>query len=403
MQLPFAGSAAASARRKRCAELVGARMKTRVLQVYRTYFPDTQGGTEEVIRTLAQGLCPERFELVVLYPSRHVRHVEEIDVDGVRVCRVPETFEIASCNVFLRGLAAFRRWAKWADVIHYHYPWPFADLLHLLLARGMGRHTVLTYHADIVRQRRLARLYAPLMKRFLGSMDMIVATSDNYARSSAVLANFAARVRVIPIGLDPARVPAAEPALIEAWRQRVGDGFFFFVGVLRYYKGLDVLLDAVAGTSLRVVIAGDGPERARLEAQASRPGSGSVVFAGRISDADKWALFALSRAFVFPSNQRSEAYGVALLEAMACGKPMITADIGTGVNFVNDAPRTGLNVAADDAHALREAMLRLASDESLCQQLGCAARERLERMLSARHMVSAYAGLYRELCRDPSQ
>ena len=369
----------------------------RILHVYRTYFPDTQGGLEDVIRTLASGLARDRFEVVVFCPSRQVRCVEEIEVDGVRVCRVPELFEVASCNVFLRGLGAFRRWARWADIVHYHFPWPFADILHLLVAGHPRPKSVLTYHSDIVRQRLLGRIYAPLMRRFLRSVDRIVATSEPYRRGSALLGEFAPAVSVIPIGMDVARVARAQPARLKAWRSQVGEGFFFFVGVLRYYKGLEVLLHAVAGTGLRVVIAGDGPEGPRLRALAEQLGAGNVRFAGRIADADKWALLELSRAMVFPSNVRSEAYGVALLEAMACARPVISVDIDSGMNFVNVPGETGLWVAPDDPAALRDAMLQLEGDDVLCERLGLAGRQRVATTLSSRRMIDAYQSLYCEL------
>lgn len=372
--------------------------RLRVLQVYRTFFPDTQGGLEDVVRTLSEQLASRGLEVVVLYPSRHVTRVEERVVGGVRLCRVPQAFEVSSCNVFLAGLGAFRRWAAWADVVHYHFPWPFADVLHLCAEpRGRARH-VLTYHSDIVRQQLLARLYTPLRRRFLRRMDAIVATSELYASSSPVLREQGRRVRVIPIGLDCERIPPPEPDRLDAWRARVGENFFLFVGVLRYYKGLDVLLRAAAGTGLPVVIVGDGPERRPLEGLARQLRTDNVTFAGRVPDADKWALLALARAFVFPSNRRSEAYGVALLEAMAFGRPLVTANIGTGVNFVNRPGETGLCVAAGDAHALRDAMQRLAGDDALCARLGAGALARVTRELSAPRMVTAYTDLYAELC-----
>jgi rhamnosyl/mannosyltransferase len=366
--------------------------------VYRTFFPDTQGGTEEVIRTLAMGLPREHFEVMVLFPSRLVTEVEESAWGGVRICRVPELFEIASCNVFLRGLGAYRHWAAWADVVHYHFPWPFADLLHLCALPQPRSRSVLTYHADIVRQRFLGWLYAPLMRRFLGSVDRIVATSEAYAQSSPVLASLQQPIDVIPLGIDAARLPVQRPERLAHWRERCGQNFFLFVGVLRYYKGLDVLLHAVAGTALHVVIVGDGPQGPRLRDLAARLGAANVLFTGRVDDADKYALLALSRAFVFPSNRRAEAYGVALLEAMSFARPLLTCYIGTGVNFVNVPGETGLSVAPDDPLALRGAMERLAADDALCARLGRGARERVESVLAAKTMVQAYANLYESVC-----
>jgi rhamnosyl/mannosyltransferase len=381
-----------------CAHLpVEAPRALRILHVYRTGWPDTQGGTEEFMRTLGAALVRRGHEVAVLYPSRRVDAAVSTMVEGVTVWRVPELFELASCNVFVRGLGTFRRLAARADVVHYHFPWPYADLLHLLVERRPWRPSVLTYHSDIVRQRWLGRAYAPLMRAFLRSVDCVVATSAPYACTSPVLRSLSVPPRVIALGVDCESLRLPEPVRLAAWRERVGEGFFFFVGVLRYYKGLDVLLHAAAGTGLRVVIAGEGPEGPRLRALAQSLGTANVTFTGRVSDADKAALFTLSRAFVFPSHQRSEAYGIALLEALAWGRAAITADPGTGVGFLNRDGITGLNVPPGDAVALRAAMQRLADDDALCGRLGAAGRERARHELSATVMVDAYAALYREL------
>lgn len=128
----------------------------------------------------------------------------------------------------------------------------------------------------------------------------------------------------------------------------------------------------------------------------------NVRFLGRISDRDKWALLSLARAFVMPSNQRSEAYGVALLEAMCFGLPLISTDIETGTSFVNVNGETGLWVPPNDSVRLREAMVKLQHDEVLCRSMGAAARLRVANVLNARSMIAAYLALYRALCNKLS-
>ena len=370
-----------------------------ILQVYRTGFPDSQGGSEEVIRTLSRGLVARGAEVTVVFPSPAVRFAGEHMDQGVRVCRIPQSFEVASCNVSLRGLTTFRRLAASADVLHYHFPWPWGDVMDVLAAAGSAPRVV-TYHSDIVRQRLLAIPYAPLMHRFLGRADAIVATSQEYPLHSEVLKRHAGSVRVIPIGIDDARVPQPEPPRMQAWRERFGENFFLFVGVLRYYKSLDVLVRAAAGAPWQVVIAGEGPEGARLRGLARDLGASNVHFTGYVSDADKWALLALARAFVLPSALPAEAYGVSLLEAMCCGLPLVTARIGTGVDFVNREDETGLKVAPGAPGDLRQALDRLRAEDSLCARLGDASRRRVLSSLRADTMVDGYLGLYRELLDD---
>jgi len=232
------------------------------------------------------------------------------------------------------------------------------------------------------------------MHRFLGRARTIVATSLNYAETSTVLRAFPDKVRVIPIGISERRKP--DDALVNEWSARLGDHFFLFVGALRYYKGIPVLLEAARRSGLRAVIAGDG-ESARDIAAA---GLANVTALGHVSDEDKEALLTLCRALVLPSHLRSEAFGVVLLEAARAGKPMVTTEIGTGTSFVNRDGETGIVVPPEDADALAEAMLRLDDDVDSARNMGRAARRRFERHFRASEMAERYAALYRTVAMD---
>lgn len=366
----------------------------RVLHVYRTYFPDPQGGLQEAIRQIClstrdRGVVPRVFTLSP-DPVPAVIHREEADV--YRFC---QHVEIASSGFSLTALSGFRRLVNWADVVHYHFPWPFADLLHW--AGGVTKPTLVTYHSDIVRQQGLLRLYRPLMHRFLRSANRIVATSPAYAESSAVLRHYREKTLVIPLGLDEASYPPVSTEALKRVRAVFGDDFFLFVGVLRYYKGLHDLLAAVRGTSLRVVIAGTGPEEGRLKALARAYGGENVCFAGYVAEHEKTALIAASRGLVFPSNARSEAFGMTLLEGAMMARPLICSELGTGTTYVNRHNETGLVVPPADPIALREAMLKLVADDELTLRLGRDARARFERLFNGRSMGEQYAQLYREL------
>ena len=164
----------------------------RVLHVYRTYFPDTQGGLEEAIRQICRSTAPHGVRNTVFTLSDRPRPAE-IAFAEARVVRVRKAFEIASCGFATpAGIARFRREAQAHDLVHYHFPWPFADLLHLG-CRARPR-AVATYHSDIVRQRALGAIYRPLMDRFLAGLQCVVATSPQYARTSHVLARLGDKV-----------------------------------------------------------------------------------------------------------------------------------------------------------------------------------------------------------------
>ncbi|KAA6119151.1 glycosyltransferase [Cupriavidus cauae] len=375
----------------------------RVLHVYKTYYPDTFGGIEQVIRQIALSTRQLGVDAKIFTVSRQGRQTPRIEQDGVPVLRAPVTIEIASNAMSLRAFGEFRQAAAWADIIQYHFPWPFGDLLHL--AAAAGKPALATYHSDVVRQKALMHIYRPLMHRFLASMGAIVATSPNYAESSTILQRHRQRVTVIPIGVDEESFPTPSNTIRETWRERVGENFFLFVGVLRYYKGLHILLEAIRETGLSLVIVGAGPEEERLRQQAKAAGLHRVIFVGAVTDEDKMALIALARAMVFPSHLRSEAYGVTLVEAAMCGKPMISTEIGTGTSFVNLDRETGLVLPPDDVHALREALLWFARNDDAVAAMGMRARARFEERFTATRMAHEYIRLYKELAHStlPSQ
>jgi glycosyltransferase involved in cell wall biosynthesis len=320
----------------------------RVLHFYKNYLPESMGGVEQVIRQMCVGTGRLGVSNEVLTLTRG-KDLRPFEFEGHTVRRVPLDLEIASNGIALAAFGELKRRAAECDVVHYHFPWPFMDLAHFV-AR-IRKPTLVTYHSDIVRQKTLLRLYQPLKHKFLQSVDTIVATSPNYLASSAVLDRYRDKTRTITYGLDKSIYPQPEQARMDQWRAQVGGKFFLFVGVLRYYKGLHILLDALAGSDYPVVIVGAGPIEHELKAHAARLGLKHVMFVGALDDADKVALLTLCYAVAFPSHLRSEAFGISLLEGAMYGKPMISSEIGTGTSYINIHDETGLVVPPSDPQA----------------------------------------------------
>lgn len=293
----------------------------------------------------------------------------------------------------------FHQLVRWADVVHYHFPWPFADVLHF--AAGVKKPAILTYHSDIVRQRVLKTLYRPLMRRFLRSMDRIICTSPNYFATSDVLPEFGDKVDVVPIGIDESAY-LAEAGDLRKTESRYGRDFFLFVGVLRYYKGLHILLDAVRDAPYRVIIVGSGPTESELKTQARRLNLDNVMFTGYLPDHDKRHLFKLCRGVVFPSFLRSEAFGVTLLEGAMFGKPLISTEVGSGTSHVNVDGKTGFVVPPASSKALRHAMDRLWSLPDMARQMGRNARQRYDELFTGALMGRRYCEIYSQLAGPSS-
>ena len=366
----------------------------RVLHFYKTSFPDTMGGIEQVINQIAKGTSKlgVRNDVLSLTPRADAKTIE---LEGYLAHRAKLDLQIASTGFSFSAFQRFAQLSAQADIIHYHFPWPFMDLVHFLTR--IRKPTVVTYHSDIIRQKYLLGLYRPLKHKFLGSVDRIVATSPNYLASSDVLQSYADKVSIIPIGLDKSSYPQPSAQCLDYWRARLGSKFFLFVGVIRYYKGLHILLEAARGTDYPVAIVGAGPIEEELKSQAMRLGLRNVHFLGHLPDADKVALLTLCHGVVFPSHLRSEAFGVSLLEGAMYGKPMICSEIGTGTTYINVAGETGLVVPPSDPEALREAMRLLWDHPDQAAEMGKHAEARYRKYFTGEQMIRSYMDLYEQL------
>ncbi|OEC38126.1 glycosyl transferase family 1 [Pseudomonas sp. 1D4] len=366
----------------------------KVLHFYKTSVPESVGGIEQVIHQIGLGAAKQGVQTDVL--SLTCGHVPRtVDVGGYLVHRARMDLQIASTGFSISALLRFYQLARQANVIHYHFPWPFMDVVHF--ATMVNKPTVVTYHSDIIRQKHLLKVYRPLKHCFLRDVDRIVATSPNYLETSEVLGRYRDKVSVIPIGLDRETYPEATPERLNFWRSKVGSRFFLFVGVLRYYKGLHILMEAAKGGQFPIVIVGAGPIELELRTQARNLGLSNVLFFGQLPEIDKVALLELSYAVVFPSHLRSEAFGISLLEGAMFGKPMISSEIGTGTTFINIANETGLVVPPSDPSALRGAMDYLWAHPDKAEEMGARALQRYWRHFTAERMVADYVDLYREV------
>lgn len=374
--------------------------KLRVLHVYRTYFPDPPGGIQEAITQIALASKPFGIEskIFTLTPKPEISEIER--PEGV-VIRSRSWAAPASCD--LGGVQSFIRFAEaadWADVINYHFPWPFADILRFIVRPKS--HSVLTYHSDIVRQRWLGKVYLPLMNNMLASVKAVVATSPAYASSSPILSQDAVRekVRVIPLGItEDSYPPKGDDSVFARLGISPGEPYFLFIGVFRYYKGLHTLIRSAQQVKAKLVLAGTGPERDSLRHIAREVSAENILFAGHVTDAEKVALIKQSIALVLPSHLRSEAFGMVLVEAAMLGRPMVSCEIGTGTSFVNLDNESGFVIPPDNPQAIADALNKLLSDPRLATKLGHGARVRYETMFSGPALGLAYSSLYQDVVR----
>lgn len=362
----------------------------KILHVYKDFYPPIHGGMERYIGLLCR-YQRAWAEVEALVCSRSLRSRVAIR-DGTRVTEVAEWARFQSAPLSPLFPWYLRRMR--ADVVVVHTPNPTAELSYLL-ARPAGR-LVVRYHSDVVRQAAAMRIYRPFLMKFLRKADMILPTSEPYLTSSPVLWEVRGRCRVAPLGILPDEFQAPDEAQVAKLRQRYGEEFVLFSGMHRYYKGLPYLVEAAPRIHARVVIAGDGPERPKVMALARERGV-DVAFPGALSHDDLVAHLHGCAVFAFPSVERSEAFGMSIMEAHACGKPVVATRLGTGVEFINQHGETGLNVPPRDPAALAEAINALLRDPERRNAMGAYARRRIEREFTAEAAAKREFTLYQEL------
>lgn len=366
----------------------------KVLHFYKTFFPETYGGVEQVIDQLAQGMEQYGVESNVLTISKSQKLGNSV-INGYKVHRSKSSLSLASTEFSIPAIKDFYNLAKKADIIHYQFPYPFADLLHFITK--VNKPTVVSYQSDIVKQKNLLRIYKPLMYRFLNSVDKIIATSDNYLNTSEVLQKYKDKVTVIPNAINKASYPLVDSTKINHWKEKLGDKFFLFIGVPRYYKGLYSLINAAKNSNFKVVIAGSGGIDQELKDYTQKNQINNVIFLGSVSEEDKVALLNICYSVVLPSQLRSEAFGMVLLEGAMYAKPLISCEIGTGTTFINKDRITGLVAKPDNYLDLKDKMDYLFNNPDIAKAMGAKAFERYNNIFTIEKMSKDYYSVYQEL------
>jgi glycosyltransferase involved in cell wall biosynthesis len=347
-----------------------------LLQAGKAYDPRI-GGIETVMRDVALGAVEQGWASRVLVASEDRRRTHETRA-GVDVMRTPTLARPLSLPLtigYRHSLAQSQ-----ADALLVHEPTLLAATALRIggnrLRRRFGR-LIVWWHSDIVRQRALAPAYAPIIEHLLDSADRILVATPHHVTSSDTLPRYASKIDIVPYGVDLDRFVVSEEraARVAALRRTFPDGpLIVNAGRLARYKGVGLLADAMDRVhGAHLVVAGEGPCAADVaESQAMR--DGRITMLPHLSPDGFVDLLLAADIFAMPSIQNSEAFGIAQVEAMACGTPVVTFDLPTGVTWVNRHEQTGLVAELGDVDALAAALQRLVDDEQLRLRFGAQAR-----------------------------
>lgn len=359
----------------------------KILHVYKDYYP-IHGGIENHIKTLAEAQVQAGHDVTVLVTNTGTEKPDVL-INGVRVLRAKRLATVASTPLSLDIVMKLRTLQP--DITHLHFPYPVGEGSQWLV--GRKRPFVITYHSDIVKQQAILRFYGPLLRRILAQANQILPTSEKYMATSLFLQPLVHKCTAVPLAVDASMFTNVSPLF-----SQIDKPTLLFVGVHRYYKGLDTLIRVMPDVDARLLVGGDGPMRTEWQSLAEELNvTDKVQFLGRISDEDLPRLYASADMFVLPANARAEAFGKVLLEAMAAGLPCITTEVGTGTSFVVQDGVTGLVVPPKDEAELKTAVLQLVNNKFLRQQMGQAGKSRVLAEFTPELMVSRVEKVYQQV------
>jgi glycosyltransferase involved in cell wall biosynthesis len=381
----------------------------RVLHIGK-YLPPDMGGMESFLGDLlgAQSSGSVHAGAVVHAGERSAGVVWASEAG--RVWRVPMVGQFlytpVSPSFSWRLGEAIRRFQP--DLLHIHLPNPSA-FCALVSPAARALPWVVHWHSDVVfppgraALKGALRTYRVFERRLLERAECVIATSPPYAASSLPLAPYRHKVQIVPLGLDPRRLESTDSARAWAETQWNASGLRLLgVGRLAHYKGFDTLIHALEqAKDVQARVVGEGEMYEALDAQIQGAAlTERVRLMGACSDDQRNALLRSCDALVLPSVERTEAFGVVLLEAMALGKPVIASAIpGSGPTWVVDAQTHGWHVNPGDVDDLARVLTDCAADEGKRLRYGAAGRERFERNFHIDAVATRLADVYRDVLR----
>ena len=388
----------------------------RVLQIGK-YFPPYAGGMETYLRDLMAALTNRGIESSALVHRSKLSfkttfETHAADEGQYLVTRAPLWARLVFTPISPTFPCLLRKLIKRdkPDILHLHMP-NVSAFWALLLPSARRRPWVVQWHSDVLASQHSAglrffySLYRPLEKAVLKRAQVIVVSSPPYLASSEPLAPFTEKCVVIPLGLDPAKItppgPAGQPG--ESPERQDDKLRVLALGRLSYYKGFDYLIAALADTNnVALDIVGRGDRETSLKEQARRLGlQDRVRFHGQLPDDQLAVLFQQCDCLCLPSIERTEAFGLVLLEAMYLARATIASDVpGSGMGWIVDHQETGLKVPPRDSASLASALRRLQGNRDKISEFGARGRAKFDHMFHISKSAAATAGLYAKLLEE---
>jgi len=346
-----------------------------------SFFPPWRGGAETYVYNLAKHLQRRGHEIVVICGSPPLNPGTQF-MDGIRIERLRVAAWLYGTPIMPELLQRLLR--EKADILHGNFPSPYIAFVTSAATGLRGIPSLVTWHNDLPPVTPMARILVLthnhlILPLYFRRFSFIIGTSRLYAETSPILRAHSERVVVVPNGVDTRRYnPDVRGEEIRSRLEVDNAKILLFVGALgrwHSYKGVDLLIKAMAvvrkrlpKTKLLIVGGGKLEKEYRRLAQQLHVDD-SVIFAGEVSDDDLPKYYACSDLLALPSKDRSEGFGLTILEANATGKPAVGTTVG-GIPSVIQNGYNGLLVPPNRPEALAEAIKTALADEDLLERMG---------------------------------
>ncbi len=362
------------------------------------FFDNVPGGMQTHVDHLFRAMKGD-VDYVHLVPSRDSQGFEG-QLHGFPLIRTPSwnvDGSLALSPKLISKAHALHR-EKPFDLVHLHFPDPMSHVASCAIPAHVPR--VITWHADIVRQKLLLLGYRPFQNAALRHAKGIIAATPAHIKSSAELPapHLQDKLHVVPFGFDLAHY-AVPHTLTQSLRAQFSGQVIFALGRHVHYKGFDILINAMAqlAPDTQLIIGGEGPLTAEWKALAAQSSAKARIhFVGKISDADLPAYFQACDVFCLPAVNQAEAFGIVQVEAFACAKPVVSTRLNNGVDFVNQDGITGYTVTPCSVDELAGALAKLLADADLRQTLGQQALLRAQQEFSLEALRSKTLAVYQQ-------
>lgn len=373
----------------------------KILQIGKFY--PIRGGVEKVMYDIMSGLSEHGVFCDMLCAANEEVTPGVISVNShANLICVPVWKKLAATMIAPAMIWKLRQIKNKYDIIHIHHPDPMACLA--LFFSGYKGKVVLHWHSDILKQKILLKFYQPLQSWMIRRADLILGTSPVYVKESPYLENVQEKVDYLPIGIES--LPF-DRFMAEDFKKRyAGRKIIFSLGRLVEYKGYEYLIKSAQylPDDYLILIGGKGPlqnEHADLIRELGV--QDRVELLGFVKDEDIPLYYGACDLFCLSSVMKTEAFAIVQIEAMSCGKPVVSTCIsGSGVSWVNAQNESGLTVPVCDDKALAEAIMSILSNRELYNRLSKGATARYQTLFTLEKMVGRCCELYKDVLKSNS-